>query len=300
MKDRFKIRHSFTISTYLIGEYVFSFFVAFLFFFFVFFVNHMILMAEEVLSKDVPIPKVLLLIFYSLPSIISFSLPFAALVGALMAVGRFSSDNEFLAMQASGITLPKLFLPIMLFSFFLTFSTFMFNDYFIPLSTIKFTKLYREVLFSNPALELEPYSIKYYQDSIIITGNVEGKEIKEILIIDKDVDKNRRIILAEKAGLVQSDAEEGVISLKLENVLSHTTPRKIKTEYDYFSAEGMTYNILLKDITISMRNPGPQEMSSRDVYSQIIEKRLDLQRKVLSQNQKTFKMNFPRRQLIIF
>ena len=192
-----------TISLYLIGEYFFSFFVAFLFFFFVFFINHMILMAEEVLSKDVPLAKVLLLIFYSLPSIVSFSLPFAALVGALMAVGRFSSDNEVLAMQASGITTMRLFSPVFLFSILLTMSTFVFNDYFIPLSTIKFTKLYREVLFSNPALELEPYSIKYYQDSIIVTGEVHGDNISEILIIDKDVDKNRRVIIAESANLIQ-------------------------------------------------------------------------------------------------
>ncbi|MBI9100801.1 MAG: LptF/LptG family permease [Spirochaetales bacterium] len=275
MRGRFK-----TISIYLISEYIFSFFVSFMFFFFVFFINHMILMAEEVLSKDVPLGQVLLLIFYSLPSIVSFSLPFAALVGALMAVGRFSSDNEVLAMQASGITTLRLFSPIVLFSLVLTFSTFMFNDYFIPMSTIKFTQLYREVLFSNPALELEPYSIKYYQDSIIVTGNVSGENISEILIIDKDVDKNRRIILAEEASLIRSDLEDGVISLKLDQVVSHTTPRKIKTEYDYFSAREMVYNILLKDITVSMRNPGPREMSTRDVYAQIQEKRSEFQVKI--------------------
>ena len=273
MKSRYT-----TISVYFIGEYLFSFGVAFLFFFFVFFVNHMILMAEEVLSKNVPLFQVLRLIFYSLPTIISFSLPFAALVGALMAVGRFSSDNEVLALQASGITLARLFRPVLLVSLLLTLSTFVFNDYFIPLSTIRFTRLYREVLFSNPALELEPHSVKYYQDSIIVTGGIEENVIDGLLIIDRDVDKNRRVILAETALLEKGgDHQEGVISLRLENVTSHTTPEKILSEYDYSQSREMIYNILLKDITLSMRNPGPREMSTRDIYKAILEKRAALE-----------------------
>jgi len=41
----------------------------------------------------------------------------------------------------------------------------------------------------------------------------------------------------------------------------------------------MIYNILLKDISFSVRNPGPSEMSSRDVYSTIQEKRAALDEK---------------------
>ena len=37
----------------------------------------------------------------------------------------------------------------------------------LPLGTMKFNTLYREILYSNPALELESNSIKRYQDRII-------------------------------------------------------------------------------------------------------------------------------------
>jgi lipopolysaccharide export system permease protein len=269
-----------TIYRYVTAEYLFSFFVAFLFFFFIFFVNHMILMAEEILSKSVPLGQVLKLIFFSLPSIVSFSFPFASLVGALMAVGRFSSDNEMLAMQASGFSLIRIFLPILFSGMMITGISFLFNDYFIPLSTIKFTQLYREVLFSNPALELEPYSIKYYQDSILITGNVTQDEIENILIIDRDSEKNRRIINADSARLERGSAQEGVISLTLDSVMTQTSPQKIRDEYEYSFSKEMVYNILLKDITLSMRNPGPREMSSRDVYAVIKEKREKLEQRI--------------------
>ena len=64
-----------TITLYTYQEFALSFMVAFLFFFFLFFVNNVLLLAEDVLSKDVPPLDVMLLIIYSLPSIlISLSL----------------------------------------------------------------------------------------------------------------------------------------------------------------------------------------------------------------------------------
>jgi hypothetical protein len=77
--------------------------VCFLFFFAVFFVNQILLMAEDILSSKAQFKDVMLLLIYALPSVIAMSFPFASLVGALMAAGRLSSDNEMLAVMAAGI-----------------------------------------------------------------------------------------------------------------------------------------------------------------------------------------------------
>ena len=81
-------------------------------FFFIFFVNQLLLMAEEILSKKVPVKYVLLLLIYAMPSILSLSFPFATLVGALMAFGRFSTDNEIIALKTSGVSQHRIFLPL--------------------------------------------------------------------------------------------------------------------------------------------------------------------------------------------
>ena len=86
--------------SYIAKEYLFSFLVSFLFFFFLFFINQMLVIARDVLSKQVDFGSTLLLIVYALPAIVALAFPFASLVGAMMAVGRFSSDNEMTAMQA--------------------------------------------------------------------------------------------------------------------------------------------------------------------------------------------------------
>lgn len=260
---------------YVAWEYLISFLVAFLFFFFIFFLNHIILMAEEILSKQVPLVSVIKLLVYSLPSVMGFSLPFGALVGALMAVGKLSGDNEVLALHASGINLGKIFLPFIFLGGVFTSATFVLDDYLVPLSTIKFTSLYREILLSNPELELEPYSIKHYRDSTLITGSIDGGTFNGIVIIDEDGSKNRRIIVAEKATLVEGKATSGIISLTLESVVIHTPQQRIRGEFDYAFSTSMIYNILLKDISSAIQNPGPREMSTRDIYAIVLKKRME-------------------------
>ena len=102
---------SITIFRYILSEAFFSFFIAFLFFFFIFFVNQILLMTKEILTKQVPIAQVALLVFFSLPSVIAMSAPFASLVGTLMTVGRLTSDNEILVMLSSGLSYRNIFFP---------------------------------------------------------------------------------------------------------------------------------------------------------------------------------------------
>ena len=265
---------------YVGREFVFSFIVAFLFFFFIFFMNNILILAEQVLAKRVPPLDVLLLIIYMLPSVVSISFPFASLVGALMAVGRISSDNELLAVQASGVSKSRLFVPFLIIGFAFTAFSFVSNDYLIPLGNINFGRLYRKILLSNPELELESFAVKRYQDAVIITGEVDERQISNIIILDETQEKNKRVISASEARLVDNVAQGGVISLSLQNVFSHTTETNKKKEYEYFESEEMIYNILLSDISFSISNPGPREMSSVDVYAAIQEKRKELQEKI--------------------
>ena len=265
------------IYKYIGKEFLFSFFVCFCFFFFIFFVNQILFLAEKILEKHVPFKDVFMLLVYFMPSMISLSFPFAALVACLMTVGRLSSDNEILAMQALGIRHIKIFYPLIVLGIVFSVSSFYINDYLMPYGTIKYTKLYRELIFSNPALELVPYSVKEYLDTVIVTGDIKDNVIHDIMILDKDKDGNQRVITANTAQFLgdTKGAGTGVISLELHNVFSHVSDQKKKADYDYFTAERMVYNILLANMSSSVRTLGPREMSAADVYDSL--KKMDVE-----------------------
>ena len=273
------------IYRYIGKEFLFSFFVCFCFFFFIFFVNQILFLAEKILEKHVPLKDVFMLLVYFMPSMISLSFPFAALVACLMTVGRLSSDNEILAMQALGIRHIKIFYPLIVLGIVFSVSSFYINDYLMPYGTIKYTKLYRQLIFSNPALELVPYSVKEYLDTVIVTGDIKDNVIQDIMILDKDKDGNQRIITAGTARFLSDEKGSGnsVISLELHNVFSHVRDQKKRSDYDYFTAKRMVYNILLANMSSSVRTLGPREMSAADVYDRLKKMDEDFQAEHTSQ-----------------
>jgi len=260
---------------YLAREFLLSFAVAFLFFFFIFFINQILVMAEEIFSKKVPFWDVVLLVIYSLPIVIAFSFPFGSLVGALMAVGRLASDNETLAFGALGVPPRHLVMPLLALGLGFSLVSFVMNDYFLPLGNIRFAEIYRRILYTNPAVELESHSVKKYENTTIITGQVDGKRIRDIVIIDRSPEGNRRVITAKDAFLEESQSQRGVVSLTLDSVFTEVSYPGEGDRYDYTTADSMVYNILLKDITVSLGGLNPSYQSSVDVWKSIRAKRAE-------------------------
>jgi hypothetical protein len=258
---------------YVGREFLLSFAVAFLFFFFIFFVNQVLVMAEDIFSRNVPFWDVVRLVIYSLPWVVALSFPLGSLVGALMAVGRLTTDNEVLALGALGVPSRQILVPLLALGFAFTLVSFVMNDYFMPLGNIRFAEIYRRILYTNPAVELEPRSVKRYEDTTIVTGDIEGTTIKDLLIIDRTAERNRRIITAKGASLSENAEQKGVISLTLDEVFSQVSNPRERERYEYTLSREMIYTILLKNIggvTIGGLNPSYQ--SSVDVWREIRKK----------------------------
>ncbi|MDR2541922.1 MAG: LptF/LptG family permease [Treponema sp.] len=268
-------RHfSSTIFRYVLSEMLFSFFICFLFFFFIFFVNQILLMAREVLTKRVPFEHVTLLILYSLPTVIAMSAPFASLVGTLMTVGRLTSDNEILVMLSSGLPYRTVFFPAIVVGILISLLSFYTNDVLLPAGTIQFNRLWRRILVSTPALELQANSVKRFQDTVIVTGDVRGRVINNVIILDKTPDGERRVILARSAELKDGGVEG--LSLDLENAFINSSKEMIREDFDYATAEHLQYWVSNEDIIQAATSISPREMSSRDVNTQIKNRRADL------------------------
>ena len=265
---------SFTLYRYILTEAFFSFFIAFLFFFFIFFVNQLLLMAQEILTKQVPIRQVALLVLFSLPGVIALSAPFASLVGTLMTVGRLSSDNEILVMLSSGLSYRSVFIPAITVGVVISLLSFAANDILLPAGTLQFARLYRRILVSTPALELNANSVKKYKDTVIVTGNVTGNAIDNVLILDRTSDGERRVIMANNAEL--KDAGKGGLTLDLGRAFIQSSKEIVREDYDYASATSLRYWVPQEDLIQAMSSISPREMSSRDVYKEINIKTVDL------------------------
>jgi lipopolysaccharide export system permease protein len=267
-----------TLFRYVLTETFFSFFIAFLFFFFIFFVNQLLLMAQNILARHVPSSQVALLVLFALPSIIAMSAPFASLVGTLMTVGRLSSDNEILVMLSSGLSYRNVFIPAITVGIVVSLLSFFANDVLLPAGTVQFNRLYRRILSSSPALELEANSVKKFKNTVIVIGNVTGTSIGNVLILDRTSDGERRVIMANNAEL--KDAGKQGLSLDLNRAFIQSSKEIAREDYDYASARFLRYWVPQEDLIPVLQSVSPREMSSPDVLREIRTKRANLEKRL--------------------
>lgn len=257
---------------YLIKELILYFTISFLFFFLVFFCNQILLMAEEVLKKRVPLIQVIKLITYSLPFIIAQSAPFATLVGFLMCIGRLMSDNEILIIRASGLSFKTILIPVLSLGLIISVVSFAVNDYLLPLGTLSYNKLYKEIIFSNPAVELESNSIKRTEDSTLVIGEVEGRTVSDLLFFDTDGDGNQRIINAGQTIILSPEDRSILMQLKMKNPYVAIINKKDRQSIDYLESEEAIMNVFSSSLfPKSNSGTNPREMTSYDLKKRIDE-----------------------------
>jgi len=256
-----------TIYRYVLGETLFAFLIAFLFFFFIFFVNQLLLIAQEILARRVPFFEVALLILFSLPSIIAISAPFGALLGTLMTIGRLSSDNEVMVLLSSGLSYRNVFLPALTVGIAVSILSFVANDVLLPAGNLAFRDLYRRILVSTPALEMASNSVIRFRDMVIVTGDVVGATINNVLIMDRTGEGERRVIMASSAEL-RDGGSEG-ISLDMTRAFVQSSGELAREDYDYAFASFVSYFVPQEDIMPAIMSITPREMSSVDVWREI-------------------------------
>ena len=257
---------------YVAREFVLWFVAAFLFFFSIFFVNVLLVTATDIMAKQVPIEDVIRLVTYSLPQIVHLSFPFATLLAALLALGRLSGDRELVAVQALGIPLARGLAPIVGLGVLFTGMSFATNDMLLPAGTIEFNRVYRSIIYRNPGLELEPDSVKQFEDTAIVTGALAGEALRDVTILDRDSSGELRVITARDLRLLDSGQQTGVITLRLGEVFTHVSGSE-HGDFEYVSADALDYQIVLPEIVEALVDIGPGEQSSRDVWRSITELR---------------------------
>jgi len=101
------------LSRYLFKEFIRSFATALSGISIVYVCIDFLQKADDFIRFKATLSQVVRYFFYNLPSIITPSIPIAALIATLLSLGALSRHNEIIAMRASGISLIRIVLPVL-------------------------------------------------------------------------------------------------------------------------------------------------------------------------------------------
>lgn len=254
---------------YIAKELFLYFLVCFAFFFVVFFVNQILLLAETILKKRVPVLSVIKLIGYCLPAIIAQSAPFATLVGFLMCLGRLVSDNEVIILRASGQRYSVILKPVIIMGMLISVFSFVMNDYFLPLGTLNYNRMFKQIIVSNPAVELESQSVKRMNDATLVIGDVSKYNVSDLVLFDAADGGKQRLIVSKNTDVKKAVSPGVLMQLNMDDAFLLMLDKKNRKNFDILTSDGMTLNVFEDSIISSSGGTSPREMTSWDLYKKI-------------------------------
>ncbi len=158
--------------------------------------------------------------FYKMPELTEKVLPLTVLLSSILTFGTFAENYEFAAMKASGISLQRSMLPIIIFIFFLGIGTFWFANSVIPASEQKIFNLRRNIAKLKPAVAIAEGVFSDFEsaDMNIKVDNKYGENdrfLENVIIHQKTpTNINYRVIKSNKGELISSKKSD-IIQLVL-------------------------------------------------------------------------------------
>ena len=200
--DRYVLRE--IASPFVFGVALFTFFL---------FLDRIYQLTDLVVTKGVPFHLVLQLLIYMLPSFLTNTLPMALLVAVLLAGGRLSADLEIVACKAAGLSLWRLFRPVLLAGIVVTLVSGALTLIAAPRMNQAFqTQLFRILQARASSGLKERVFNTTFGDVVIYVEDVSASQValKGLIVSDERDPKLSRIITAGEGRLFTDEANQRI------------------------------------------------------------------------------------------
>ena len=260
------------LSSYVLKEFLKSFFVAFLFFFAIFFVNTILLLVQKILLKNISVSTMVEMVLLYMPQFLVYTFPFATLTSSSMVLGDMASSNELLAMKSLGISSYRVYAPLVIASVVFSVMTFITADVLQPYTSVIYRDKLAVLMAEMPTMEIESNTINSVGNIMLSNGKAEGSVIEDLLLISKDEEKYNKSVYSSKGEMTIVDPVSFVYSLDLDKPSILLTSRDEINTYAYAMAEKGRIYLDFSSQVPSLTSSSPVNLSSKDLLSTIKER----------------------------
>ena len=205
---------------FLIKAFIRSFIATFFIAIFLLLMQFLWKYIDDLVGKGLEFTQIIELIFYASARFVPLALPIAMLLSSVMVFGKLGENYELAALKASGISLIRILFPLTIFVIIISYSSFLFSNYVMPIANLKNGSMIYDIQKKKPALNIKEGI--FYKDiegfSIKVTKkDDDGKTLKNIIIYDHTANNgNDKVIIAE-SGVMQLTKDEQFLELILYN-----------------------------------------------------------------------------------
>lgn len=263
--DRYIIRNH--IGPYLFGIAIITF---------VFVMDFIFRYLDLFIGKGVQFLIVLEFFVLSLGHMFALIIPMAVMPATLMAFGQLASDNEITAMKASGVSLYRMILPVLVASVILAVGLVYYQNAILPESNHRLMNLMIDIGKKKPTLEIKENqfndTIKGYTIFIREKNDKTG-EIRDVRITENRKGGIPTTTIAERGRMSYLEGKS-VLRFELEDGEIHEMPdRNDITTYRKTLFKHFTLNI--RDTERSLKRSERSHRGDREMSAGMMRERIE-------------------------
>ena len=247
-----------TLDKYILKSFLQPFFATFLIILFVLVMQTLWLAFENFAGKGISLGIILKFLWYTTLLMSPQALPIGVLLSSIMTLGSLSENYEFAATKSAGISLPRMVMPLVILTIFLSALNFVFLNNVYPYAMLKQLNMKVNIKKKQPSIalvagsfntELPKFQIKFDEKY-----GEDDNLLKKVMIYDlSDQKGNNKIITAEKGKIISNEGSK-YMTLILENGYyfeHHKSNRASYKEKQKMSASYVAFDEYTINIDIS-------------------------------------------------
>ncbi len=174
---------------------------------------------DDLVGKGLDFITLIKFIIYASATLVTLALPIAILLSSIMTFGKLGENFELVAIKSSGISLLRFMRPLFFVAILLSFVTFLFANYVIPVANLKFSVIYNDIYRKSPAFDLKEgvfyngfkgYAIK------VSKKEKDKSTLKNIIIFEQSYGPQDNTVISEK-GFMKISEDKKFLEFKLQN-----------------------------------------------------------------------------------
>ncbi|MGB7567388.1 MAG: LptF/LptG family permease [Chitinivibrionales bacterium] len=255
---------------YIIKEHTLPFLYSLGIIIFIFTMQTAVQLLDKIISKGLAMSVVLEIFVIQLGWIIALAIPMSILTSALMTFGKMSSDNEIMAVKATGQSLTYLITPVFLAACIFAVLNIFFNDLILPDANHRAANLLSDISRKRPAVLIEPgILIRDFPDYALWVKKVNPKTgVLKTVRIFSDVPGEDPSTTVAESGEVKLTRDEKHMELTLYNGETHRVNSKNKKEY--FVCRFKRQVIFLQNPDTELKRTNSEYRSDREMSSKMM------------------------------
>lgn len=234
-----------------LGPFVMTFFITV----FILVMQFLWLYIDDLVGKGLSFWVIMEFLGWGSATILPLSMPLATLLASIMTFGNLGENNELLAMKAAGISLQRIFVPIIFVAFFISIAAFFVSNNLIPLAYNKIYTLQYDISRTKDEIKIPTGTFYNGIDGYSLRVNSSNREtgmMYDVMIYNHTKNKGNISLAIADSGMIRSTPDKKSLVFTLYDGVSYEETNTRNHRDTSYSLQQVDFE--MQEIVIALEN----------------------------------------------